>query len=55
MDIWDARNDKLVWRGKAINITVTDNPTRMEKRIDKALKKMVDKWRRIRAKNAGAG
>ena len=55
MDIWDAASDKLVWRGTAVNITVTDNPTKMDKRIDKALKKMVDKWRKIKAENAEAG
>ena len=55
VDIWDAASDKLVWRGTAVNITVTDNPTKMDKRIDKALKKMVDKWRKIKAENAEAG
>ncbi len=55
VDVWDAASDKLVWRGTAVNITVTDNPTKMDKRIDKALKKMVDKWRKIKAENAEAG
>jgi hypothetical protein len=55
VDIWAAASDKLVWRGIAANITVTDNPTKMDKRIDKALKKMVDKWRKIKAENAKAG
>jgi len=55
VDIWDTASDKLVWRGIAANITVTDNPTKMDKRIDKALKKMVDKWRKIKAENAEAG
>ncbi len=55
VDIWDAASDKLVWRGTAVNITVTDNPTKMDKRIDKALKKMVDKWRKIKAQDAEAG
>ncbi len=55
VDVWDAASDKLVWRGTAANITVTDDPTKMEKWIDKALKKIVDKWRKIRAENAKAG
>jgi hypothetical protein len=52
VDVWDAASNKLVWRGTALNITVTDNPTKMEKRIDKALKKIVDKWRKIKASSA---
>ncbi len=55
VDIWDAATDKIIWRGTAANITVTDNPIKMEKRIDKALKKMVDKWRKIKENNAKAG
>jgi hypothetical protein len=55
VDIWDAESDKLVWRGTAAEITVTDNPTKMGKRIDKALKKMVGKWRKIKAQRAKAG
>ena len=49
VDIWDAATDKLIWRGTAINITVTPDPAKMERRIDKALKKMVDKWQKIKA------
>jgi hypothetical protein len=52
VDVWDAASNQLVWRGTVVNITVTDNPTKMEKRIDKALKKMVDKWRKIKASSA---
>jgi len=52
VDVWDAKTSKLVWRGFATDITVTDNPTKMEKRIDKALKKMVDTWREIKNSRA---
>jgi hypothetical protein len=52
VDVWDAESKKLVWRGTALNIAVTDNPTKMEKKIDKALKKMVGEWRKIKEKNA---
>jgi hypothetical protein len=55
VDIWDAASDKLVWRGTAVNITVTDDPTKMGKRIDKALKKMVDKWHKIKGETAQGG
>lgn len=51
VDVWDAGTKTLVWRGMATNITVTDNPEKMKKRINKALKKMVNKWAKIKAKN----
>jgi hypothetical protein len=50
VDIWDAASKKLVWRGTAVDITVSDNPERMKKRVDKALKKIVDKWRKLKTK-----
>jgi hypothetical protein len=40
----------LVWRGTATNITVTDNPDKMVKKIDSALSKMVKKWQSIKEK-----
>jgi hypothetical protein len=51
VDVWDAKSEKLVWRGTATNISVSDNPTKMKKKIDKALKKMTDKWAKIKKKN----
>ena len=56
VDVWDAESNKLVWRGTAANITVTDNPTKMEKKIDKALKKIIGEWKKVKeliAKQAG--
>jgi len=50
--VWDASSNKLVWRGTATNITVTDNPAKMEKKLNKALKKMVDQWRKIKERNS---
>jgi hypothetical protein len=52
VDVWDAKSEKLVWRGMASNIVVTQNPEKMEDKIDKALKKMVDKWGKIKQQNA---
>ncbi len=49
VDIWDAASNKLVWRGTAPNITITDNPDKMGKKVDKALKKLVDTWQKIKA------
>lgn len=48
VDVWDAATSKLVWRGTAPDITVTDDPQKMAKKVDKALKGMVDKWREIK-------
>jgi hypothetical protein len=36
----------------AANITVSDNPEKMAKRLDKAIKKMVDQWQKIKARTA---
>ena len=52
IDVWDAASNKLIWRGTAANITVVDSPTKMEKRIDKALKKMIERWKKIKAQDA---
>ena len=52
LDVWDAESETLVWRGMASNIVVTQNPEKMHKKIDKALKKMMDKWASIKKKNA---
>ena len=51
VDVWDATKKELVWRGVASNISVYQDPEKMWKRIDKALKKMVKKWRKIKEKN----
>ncbi len=50
VDAWDSHTDKLVWRGTATNITVSDNPKKMGTRIDKALKKIVKKWEKMKNK-----
>ena len=52
IDIWDADTQKLIWRGMAADIVLTENPTKMAKKIDKALKKMVDKWQRVKKKES---
>ena len=50
VDVWDAKTKNLVWRGTATNITVSDNPQKMEKRIDKALAKIASQTRKLREK-----
>ena len=52
IDIWDAASKELVWRG-AISDTVPSDMQKAEKLIDKALTKMVNQWRKVRAKAAG--
>jgi hypothetical protein len=51
VDIWDAKTDTIVWRGIAAGIVIPENPAKLDKKIDKALKKMVAQWRRIKKKN----
>ena len=50
VDAWDAETEKMVWRGIATNITVYENPDKMLKKVDVALKKIVKKWQRIKKK-----
>lgn len=50
VDVWDAETNEMVWRGIATQITVYDNPERMLKKADVALKKIVKKWQRIKKK-----
>lgn len=50
VDAWDAGTEKMVWRGIATNITVYENPDKMLKKVDVALKKIVKKWQKIKKK-----
>ena len=50
VDVWDAKTEKMVWRGIATRITVYENPEKMLKRADVALKKIVKKWQSIKKK-----
>ncbi len=50
IDVWDADTEKLIWRGMAANIVLTENPNKMAKKIDKALRKMVKKWQKVKEK-----
>ena len=45
VDVWDADEKQLIWRGSATDI-VPENPEKAYKKIDKALQKIVDKWKR---------
>jgi len=47
IDIWDAREKKLVWRGTAIDV-FSDDPKKADKLINKAIEKMIKKWRKMK-------
>lgn len=47
IDIWDAREEKLVWRGTAIDV-FSDNPDKSDKKINKAIEKMIKQWRKMK-------
>ena len=50
IDIWDAEDKKMIWRGTATAV-VTQNPEKAAKQIDKALKKMIKQYHKLRAKD----
>jgi len=54
VDIWDADQKQLIWRGSASDI-VPENPEKAYKTIDKALKKMVAKWQSMAEKDKKKG
>ncbi len=43
VDAWDARSHELVWRGIA-TAAVSSNPDKNDKKLEKALKKIMKKW-----------
>jgi uncharacterized protein DUF4136 len=43
VDIGDVKNKKFIWRGRASE-TLSDNPQKVEKNLDKALNKMFEKY-----------
>jgi len=47
IDIWDAREKKLVWRGTAIDV-FDDDPKKADKKINKAIEKMIKQWRKMK-------
>jgi hypothetical protein len=50
IDIWDAKTQKLIWRGSMTG-TLTDNLQKGAKMIDRGIEKIVKKWRKMRAKD----
>jgi hypothetical protein len=48
IDIWDARTKNIVWRGTAEG-AIHENPKKAAKQIEKILKKMVQKFQKMKA------
>ncbi|MCP3982124.1 MAG: DUF4136 domain-containing protein [bacterium] len=51
VDAWDADSNEIIWRGIADEIGIVANPAKMEKRIDRALQKIVSKSQKMREKD----
>ena len=51
VDVWDAKTEKLIWRGTA-EATIPAKPQKVEKLIDKSLNKMFYEWEKRRNKDA---
>jgi len=47
IDIWEAETKKLVWRGVAVDVFF-DDPKKADKKINKAIEKMIKKWRKMK-------
>jgi hypothetical protein len=47
IDVWNAEEETLVWRGVAIG-TVSQNPEKNAKKIEKAIKKMYKRWQKMK-------
>jgi hypothetical protein len=50
VDIWDAKDKKLIWRGTATAV-VPEDPEKSAKLINKMLKKMIAKYDKMRKKD----
>jgi len=50
IDIWDAKKEEIVWRGSA-SAVVKENPEKLAKQIDNALKKMIKKYDKMKQKD----
>ena len=53
IDIVDARSNELIWRGSVSDLPVSDDQSKLQKTITKALAKMVKQSRKLRAQAQG--
>ncbi len=49
IDLWDARTQKLIWRGTTSG-TVPSNSEKLAAQVERAIDQMVDKWRKLKKK-----
>jgi len=49
IDLWDAKTKQLVWRGTAEDV-VPENPEKAARKIDEAVAKMSDEFKKMRKK-----
>lgn len=54
IDIWDAKTMKIVWRG-TLTATIPANPQKGQKKLDKGIQQMIEKWRKMVAEEQSAG
>jgi len=54
VDIWDAKEKQLIWRGSATD-TVPENPQKGAKKIENGIEKIVKKWQKMYAKDTTEG
>jgi hypothetical protein len=47
MDVWNAKEKTLVWRGSAIAAVASD-PEKNIKKVEKAIKKLATKWQKMK-------
>jgi hypothetical protein len=47
IDVWDAKEKTLVWRGSA-SAVVSNNPEKNQKKVEKAVTKIAKKWQKIK-------
>ena len=50
VDIVDAASNELIWRGSASDLSISDDQSKLQKTITKALAKMVKQSRKLRAR-----
>ncbi len=48
VDVWDAETKTLIWRGIAAEIAISGDRAKLDKKIDKAMRKMAAQWRRMK-------
>lgn len=53
IDIYDARADKIIWRGQGTSVPA-GNPGKGAEKIEKSIDRLVDKWDKLRRNGEGS-